>query len=108
MMFWSGTGFDDMSNQSIVRRPGPGWRQNTNTKAVWDHDSGLRLHMLGMVRLPNGEIRQANQWPTSQLADGCIRVAGGNRKRGLMIWALVMLRIHVKVKRLSEIFGVSQ
>jgi hypothetical protein len=68
----------------------------------------MRLHMLGMLRLPNGEIRQANQWPTSQLADGCIRVAGGNRKRGLMIWALVMLRIDAKVKRLSEIFGISK
>ena len=96
------------SVHAIVRRPGPGWQQNTITKAVWDHDSGMRLHMLGMLRLPNGEIRQANQWPTSQLADGCIRVAGGNRKRGLMIWALVMLKIDGKVKRLSEIFGVSR
>jgi hypothetical protein len=92
----------------VVRRPGPGWRQNTITKSIWDHESGMRLHMLGMLRLPNGEIRQANQWPTSQLADGCIRVAGGNRKRGLMIWALVMLKIDGKVKRLREIFGMSK
>ena len=101
-------GGSSTSVYSIVRCPGPGWRQNTITKSIWDHESGIRLHMLGMLRLPNGEIRQANQWPTSQLADGCIRVAGGNRKRGLMIWALVMLRIDGKVKRLSEIFGMSK
>lgn len=89
-------------------RPGPGWRQNKINTAVWDHYSGMRLHMLGLLRLPNGEMRQANQWPTSHLANGCIRVAGGNRKRGLMVWAMVMLRIDGKVKRLSEIFGIEE
>lgn len=93
--------------QSVVRRPGRGWQQNTVTKSIWDHESGMRVHMLGMLRLPNGEIRRANQWPAIQLADMCIRVAGGNRKRGLMIWALVMLKIDRNVKELSELFRVS-
>lgn len=88
---------------SIIRRPGKGWRQNGHHVAIWDHDSGMRLHLLGLLRLPNGELKSASKWPSSIVATGCIRVAGGNRKRGLMLWALVMLRVRKKVDRLCGV-----
>ena len=57
--------------------------------AVWDHESGLRLHIGGFLRPANsGDFIAAFRWPESQVADYWIRVAGGNQKRGLMLWAL--------------------
>lgn len=66
-------------------RPGRGWRHVAG--AVWDHASGLRLHMLGLVRLPDGSHVSANEWPHSRDAQRAMRIAGG-RRRGLMVWAL--------------------
>jgi hypothetical protein len=47
----------------------------------------MRLHMMGMVRLPDGLIVRGASWPESGAVDQCIRIAGGNRRRGMMIWA---------------------
>jgi hypothetical protein len=47
--------------------------------------------MMGTISLPlpTGErIICGQNWPHSQSADRFIRIAGGNRKRGLMMWAL--------------------
>lgn len=94
---------DRASVQSIVRRPGPGWRFVGS--GVWDHDSGMRLHCLGLLVMPDGKMRRATEWPASDIAKGYIRVAGGNRKRGLMMWAMALLRIDGKVKRLDALFS---
>ena len=71
-------------------KPGRGWVNVGG--AVWDHPSGIRLHVAGLLGLPSGEFLCANHWPESQAADRCVRIAGGSRKRGLMIWALWQLR----------------
>ena len=34
-----------MNRRSI--KPGPGWTQHPITKSVWQHTSGITLHMLG-------------------------------------------------------------
>jgi len=87
----------------VVRRPGPGWRFVGS--GVWDHVSGMRLHCLGLLVMPDGKIRRATEWPSSDIAEGYVCVAGGNRKRGLMMWAMALLRIDGKVKRLEALFS---
>jgi hypothetical protein len=82
------------TKHKLPTRPGPGWRHVAG--AVWDHDSGIRLHLLGTARMPSGVWRRASEWPASGLADDCIRICGGNRKRGLMVWALVLSEITVE------------
>jgi hypothetical protein len=89
-------------NDRIVRRPGPGW--TFVGSGVWSHTSGINVHVLGLARMPDGRIRYEGQWPASGIARGCIRMAGGNRKRGLMMWALVLFRISEKAKRLDSMF----
>lgn len=42
------------------------------------------------LNLSDLTLVNANQWPESQLANRCIRIAG-SRKRGLMLWAISKL-----------------
>ena len=71
-------------------KPGPGWTYVGSS--VWDHASGMRLHMLGMLRMPLGELVSANIWPESRGVWLATRLVGGSRKRGLMLWALWVLK----------------
>lgn len=66
-----------------------GWKQPSPdvTPGVWDHPSGTRLHLGGCLRLLDGVFIEPFRWPESMSADHCIRIMGGNRKRGLMLWA---------------------
>jgi hypothetical protein len=73
----------------MKQKPGPGWKYVGS--AVWDHKSGLRLHIMGLCRLPNGEEVNGFRWPESRELDRWIRIAGGNRRRGAMLWALSKL-----------------
>ena len=71
---------------SLLTRPGPGWKYVGGS--VWEHANGSRVHLLGFVRLPDGRFLSASKWPESKDASLLIRINGGNRKRGLMAWAL--------------------
>jgi hypothetical protein len=93
------------SSKLLVRRPGPGWRFVGS--ACWKHDSGVGVHLLGMAFMPDGTVRHESTWPSSQIASGYIRLAGGNRKRGLMMWALALYRIQVKAKKAAEALKVN-
>lgn len=66
-------------------QPGPGWTHIAG--GVYDHQSGARLHMLGTVRLPNGEHISASQYSEASKVWFLIKANGDNRKRGLMAWA---------------------
>ena len=66
-------------------RPGTGWRHVNGS--VYDHQSGLRLHLLGVLRLSSGSIINGDMWPESRRVGWFVRANGGNRKRGLMAWA---------------------
>lgn len=74
----------------FIRRPGRGWRHVNGS--VWDHDSGMRLHLLGLLKLPSGETVTADMWPEYLNVRNAVRIAGGSRKRGLMIWAMATLQ----------------
>lgn len=67
-------------------RPGPGWTYMES--AVYDHVSGIRIHISGVVQLLDGTILDGTQWPETKSLDHCIRVCGGSRRRGVMVWAL--------------------
>lgn len=74
----------------MKHRPGPGWT-HWLLSPVHEHISGIRVHMMGTISLPlpTGErIIYGENWPHSQSAERWIKIAGGNRKRGLMMWAL--------------------
>lgn len=61
---------------------------------MWDHmPSGLRVHVGGaLCRLPLTNCIYGMLWPETNNVDQCIRIAGGNRRRGMMVWALNVLR----------------
>lgn len=67
-------------------RPGPGWRNLGS--AVWEHDSGIRIHSYGLCRLNNGQFVIGSSWPESRVVSRFVQINGGNRKRGVMAWAL--------------------
>lgn len=79
---------DEFSN-SRHQRPGSGWKQVGD--ACWDHTSGLRIHVMGLARLPNGSIAKGLDWPEVKTLDRLIAINGGNRKRGVMAWGLGLL-----------------
>ena len=70
-------------------KPGPGWKRLG--PAVWEHVSGTRIQVGGMVRLPSGRHVFESRWPENKGADRAIAICGGNRKRGMMVWALNLL-----------------
>lgn len=66
-------------------RPGKGWKRVGG--AVYFHTSGLKVHVHGLVVLPDGRIIDGGLWPESREFLDCVRVCGGTR-RGAMVWAL--------------------
>ena len=70
---------------SLPRRPGAGWKQISGP--VWEHTSGLRVHVLGMAMLPDGS-RMTWEWRDEYAA---LRQQAYNTKRALMVWALSLL-----------------
>ena len=74
-----------MSGQRVEMRPCSGWKHLAG--AVFEHESGVRVHIAGLVKLPDGRYLHANKWPECREAEYMIRANGGNRKRGLMAWA---------------------
>ena len=72
--------------ERFVMRPGSGWK---NLKGpIWQHTSGTRVHVMGIVRLPDKTVVSVNESLNRIAANRMIRINGGNRKRGLMALAL--------------------
>lgn len=83
LLLWHAYEGKDVNTMAI--RPGRGWSHVAGS--VYEHTSGLRLHVGGLIRLPNGQCVSANEWPESRTVRWYVRANGGNRKRGLMAWA---------------------
>lgn len=75
---------------------GPGWEHVAGP--VFDHTSGLRIHLGGLARLPSGAVVYGTRWPVSQRMYRAIRVHGGNRRRGIMRWAMQLAAKAAKEK----------
>lgn len=73
-----------------ARRPGRGWSHVAG--AVYDHDSGMRLHLLGYLRMPDGRWLCGNAWPEVQRVSLAMHLTGQTGKRMLMVWAILVLR----------------
>ena len=71
------------------RRPGPGWK-DYELNPVWEHVSGLRVHSLGGVRFPDGEMQFADT-PEKRSELNRAIAEQGNPRRGLMVWGLAIL-----------------
>ena len=70
-----------------VLRPGPGW--TCLGGPVWEHTSGTRVHWSGpIVRLPDMSMPPVY---LGMRLNTVIRANGGNRKRGVMAYALTLL-----------------
>jgi len=76
-----------MKTPSFPRRPGNGWT-DLGPAPVWKHTSGIRVHSLGLCRLPDGTIVDGEACPESRALRRAIEEQGGTRKRGLMVWSL--------------------
>jgi hypothetical protein len=68
----------------LVMRPGKGWKHLGG--AVYER-LGVRVHLQGLCKLPNGEFVHGNNWPEFKAMARMIKINGGNRKRGMMAWA---------------------
>jgi len=53
------------------------------------------VHYLGMALMPDGTVWREQNTP---IAKRYIGMAGGNRKRGLMMWALALHRMHERFR----------
>ncbi len=73
------------SVRRFANRPGIGWKHLAGS--VWEHSTGLRIHLLGLARLPDG---RSVSWKSNDEYDAK-RQQGYNTKRALMVWALSML-----------------
>ena len=54
---------------------------------VFEHESGMRVHTLGFLVFPSKQVLMGNQMPEYDRLNKAIKIQGGNRKRGLMLWA---------------------
>lgn len=76
---------------ALILKPTSGWRQLSDI--VWEHDNGTRVHCGGVVRLINGDHLFLDHWNESVLGRLLVRINGGNKKRGLMAWAMNLSQI---------------
>lgn len=74
--------------KELIMRPGAGWKHVGGP--VWEHTNKTRVHIGGLVRLPNMTFVSDSKWPGSRTAAQLIRINGQNRKRGLMAWAMTI------------------
>jgi hypothetical protein len=72
------------------RKPGPGWRHISGS--VWDHiPSGMRVHGLGFVRMPDGRWINGTEWPEIIRFGLSVGLTGTTNMRHVMVWAMLVL-----------------
>lgn len=69
---------------------GSGWKNVGGP--VYEAPSGLRIHILGLCQLTNGELVNGMRWPESSRLNRYVLINGGNHKRGAMAWALSLVK----------------
>ena len=66
-------------------KPGNGWKKLN--ESVYEHHNGLRIHVLGLIRLPDLTYVECTKYPQYPEASRFIKINNNNRKRGLMAYA---------------------
>lgn len=72
-------------------KPGPGWSA-LYSETVYLHNSGTSVHCMGMLIDALGRRVNGMEWPEAQSLERCVAICGGNRKRGVMAWAMEHIR----------------
>ena len=75
-----------MNIANLQLSPGIGWTHLGG--AVYEHISGTRIHIGGMVKLLDNTYLSLNNCHENELGNLLVAINGGNRKRGLMAWAV--------------------
>ena len=70
-------------------KPGHGWHHLSGP--VWEHVGGARIHLIGLIRLPDMSFITLNKYPECMDGYKMININGGNRKRGLMSWVKYLI-----------------
>jgi len=74
---------------NLTLRPGPGWKHLKGP--VWEYKNGIRIHTAGLVlRDQTGKTAPVDEFGHRRFLYHLIKVNGGNKKRGLMAFALNM------------------
>lgn len=67
--------------------PTNGWKRLG--RGVYEHTNNARIHRLGVIRLPDMTFISLHSCKAEcQRGRQLIKINGGNRKRGLMAWAI--------------------
>ena len=75
-------------------KPGPGWTKLGS--GVYEHSTGVRIHLLGLARIPGKNrygapgIARVFDKPHRATFARIIKEQGGNHRRAMMIWALTI------------------
>ncbi len=69
-------------------RPGVGWEHIAGP--VWEYKNGTRIHLSGLVRKPDMTFVSLNKFSEGTEGWRQIEINSGNRKRGLMAWAVIL------------------
>ncbi|WP_395734990.1 hypothetical protein [Prosthecobacter sp.] len=85
-----------VTGSAFPRRPGLGWKRLLPAP-VWEHTSGIRIHGGGLVLLPSGRKVWAENWPECRQLATAVRQQGGTRRRGLMVYALRLLKQNYQI-----------
>lgn len=70
----------------MILKPGPGWKQLKGP--VWEHEKGIRIHTSGLILRINGKSAPVDEFANMGMLYKLTKINGGNRKRGLMAFAL--------------------
>lgn len=72
----------------MIYKPGYGWNR-IEKSPVYNHTSGIRIHVAGLFKFPNGVQISESDLSNKQrhLFYRFIKINGGNRKRGSMAFS---------------------
>lgn len=90
----------------LVLHPGAGWKSLGSS--VWEHKSGTRIHVGGgLIKTPTGKCFWLNSI-IGRMGWQLIKINGGNKKRGLMAWAMNSIPQNKELTPTAEPDGVER
>ena len=90
--------------EPLVLRPCNGWKPLGCS--VWEHTNGIRIHVGGLIKMPSGKFHRLNS-VAGGMGWQLVKINGGNRKRGLMAWAMNCISQNAKNEGLDAPEGDS-
>ncbi len=63
-----------------------GWSHISGS--VYEHKTGLRIHLLGIAKMPNGTVVDWQRWDQFKGMMSALKIQGHNHRRAMMHWAI--------------------